>query len=101
MLDLLRNSVYAIYLVQSVSQCFNVLILTPDNLLDVPLNELHENPTNYVREGKDIIVVCRLGNDSKIGADLIRKSRPDIVVKDMVGGLVAWAQRIDSQFPIY
>lgn len=52
-----------------------------------------------------VYVICRRGNDSQIAAERIiadlRKSKCDVVVKDVIGGLHAWAKQIDDKFPIY
>ncbi|KAH9925534.1 uncharacterized protein B0H18DRAFT_1008862 [Fomitopsis serialis] len=46
-------------------------------------------------------VVCRLGNDSQIAADALRAETTHGVVKDLVGGLRAWAADVDPDFPVY
>ena len=45
--------------------------------------------------------MCRLGNDSQIAADAIRSIERGPVVKDIIGGLKAWAKDVDNNFPVY
>jgi adenylyltransferase and sulfurtransferase len=80
--------------------------------LDVPLSEIVANPGSYLPPAtQSVYVVCRLGNDSRIAADAIRSALPTklqedneqsgLVVKDLIGGLRAWAKEVDADFPIY
>jgi adenylyltransferase/sulfurtransferase len=50
-------------------------------------------------------VICKLGNDSQKAVQVLEKmsgSEVDFVtVKDICGGLMAWAQKIDPSFPQY
>lgn len=48
----------------------------------------------------DVYVVCRRGNDSKIGTRLLRQNGISSAF-NLTGGVVAWAKEIDSSFPIY
>lgn len=50
-----------------------------------------------------VVVVCHHGNDSQTAVQEILKTFQNDVeyVKDIRGGLHAWAQRIDSDFPKY
>lgn len=50
-----------------------------------------------------VVVVCHHGNDSQIAVKEISKTFQDNVayVKDIQGGLQAWAKRIDPKFPKY
>jgi adenylyltransferase and sulfurtransferase len=60
------------------------------------------NPTSCVEENEaSVYVVCRLGNDSQIAAEAIRKVRPEMAIKDIIGGLTAWAKKVDASFPVY
>ncbi|KAJ7208172.1 hypothetical protein B0H12DRAFT_1205988 [Mycena haematopus] len=70
--------------------------------INVPLNELTANPGAYLLSKRKIYLVCRLGNDSQIAATSLREARKeDTVVKDVIGGLRAWARHIDPSFPVY
>lgn len=72
---------------------------------DIPLVELTASPpaidSSEPGEPSDIYVVCRLGNDSQLAVDTLRNAGVKGVVKDLVGGLRAWAAHVDPQFPIY
>jgi adenylyltransferase and sulfurtransferase len=51
-------------------------------------------------------VLCRLGNDSQIAAEALRgiaqkSALGDVVIKDVIGGLRAWANEADPDFPVY
>ncbi|NXP68777.1 MOCS3 sulfurtransferase, partial [Chloropsis cyanopogon] len=52
-----------------------------------------------------VYVVCKLGNDSqkavKILQELPAKEFGSVLAKDIKGGLMAWAAKIDSTFPQY
>jgi adenylyltransferase/sulfurtransferase len=75
---------------------------------DVPLDELIANPATHLPENDvtEVYVVCRLGNDSQTAAEALRGacriSGPgNIVIKDVIGGLRAWARDVDTDFPVY
>ncbi|KAL0275716.1 UNVERIFIED_CONTAM: hypothetical protein PYX00_003496 [Menopon gallinae] len=48
-----------------------------------------------------VFVVCRRGNDSQKAVLELEKHLKDTVIKDIVGGLHAWAKEIDPDFPVY
>ncbi|XP_060073265.1 adenylyltransferase and sulfurtransferase MOCS3-like [Ylistrum balloti] len=50
-----------------------------------------------------VIVVCRRGNDSQIAVKTLLKCFKDseVDIKDIRGGLYAWAKHIDTNFPVY
>ena len=61
-----------------------------------------------------VYVVCRRGNDSQIAVQLLKDyfkkqlssggpggDASSIVVKDIVGGLSLWTDKVDPQFPKY
>ncbi|XP_068627238.1 adenylyltransferase and sulfurtransferase MOCS3 [Battus philenor] len=64
------------------------------------VNEL----SNIVNDGCQLTFVCRRGNDSQLAAklvlDLISEDSRGLV-KDLVGGLHAWAETVDKNFPVY
>lgn len=83
-------------------------------MVDIPLNELLANPASYLSNDTDMhtYVVCRLGNDSQLAVDALRsvcsagaKQAQDetalSVIKDLRGGLKAWAKEGDDTFPVY
>ncbi|KAI9560752.1 hypothetical protein GHT06_011704 [Daphnia sinensis] len=51
-----------------------------------------------------VYVVCRRGNNSQLAVERMRTLLPadwPVVIKDIVGGLQAWAEQVDPLFPIY
>ncbi|TFK19696.1 molybdenum cofactor synthesis 3 [Coprinopsis marcescibilis] len=66
----------------------------------VPLKQILEKPEQYVSSPKETIIVCRLGNDSQLAADALRRARPQGTITDLVGGLRAWSH-LDKTFPDY
>jgi adenylyltransferase/sulfurtransferase len=72
-------------------------------LLDVPLKELLSNPEAYVTDSSNdgLYVVCRLGNDSQIAAESLRRVTDNLIIKDIIGGVRAWSSQVDPQFPVY
>lgn len=69
----------------------------------VPLPQLLADPPAYVPSNvtSKIMVLCRLGNDSQIAAEALRELNPLFDVRDVIGGLRAWAKYVDPQFPVY
>lgn len=51
----------------------------------------------------NVFVLCRRGNDSQIAAQWLHNAlaNEDTQVFDIVGGLHAWADKIDADFPKY
>lgn len=70
---------------------------------DVPLKEILANPEAHVaaRSNDRLYIICRLGNDSQIAAEYLRRAADNLVIKDVIGGLRAWSKQIDAQFPVY
>ena len=54
----------------------------------IPLNELG-NRVDEVPRGEEIVVVCRSGNRSQVGRDILRQAGFELVTS-MDGGLNAW-----------
>ncbi|KII89613.1 hypothetical protein PLICRDRAFT_39723 [Plicaturopsis crispa FD-325 SS-3] len=71
--------------------------------INVPLRDLVANPSTYTPPNTTTptYIVCRLGNDSQIAAQAIRSLDAGFTVKDLVGGLRAWAKDVDASFPVY
>lgn len=72
-------------------------------MTDIPIQELVANPEACLQDGRNVketYVVCRLGNDSQIAVDAIHELHAGIV-KDLIGGLRAWARDVDPHFPVY
>ena len=71
--------------------------------IGVPLPQLLANPSPHLQPNapSEIVVLCRLGNDSQIAAEALRELDLSLDVKDVIGGLRAWAKYVDPQFPVY
>ncbi|XP_053192106.1 adenylyltransferase and sulfurtransferase MOCS3 [Scomber japonicus] len=89
--------------------------------LNIPLSSLEERKSEHIRLLQESIsqlkqqmagdrhppvyVICKMGNDSQTAVQVLEKmigSEVDsISVKDICGGLMAWAQKIDPTFPQY
>ncbi|GLD56216.1 adenylyltransferase and sulfurtransferase MOCS3 [Lates japonicus] len=89
--------------------------------LNIPLSSLEERKTEHIQLFQErisqlkqqmagdcqppVYVICKLGNDSQKAVQVLEKmsgSEVDsIMVKDICGGLMAWAQKIDPAFPQY
>uniref|UniRef100_A0A8C7J783 Adenylyltransferase and sulfurtransferase MOCS3 n=1 Tax=Oncorhynchus kisutch TaxID=8019 RepID=A0A8C7J783_ONCKI len=89
--------------------------------LNIPLSSLEDRKSEHIRVLKErigrvkeemlnesqvpVYVICKLGNDSQKAVQVLEKmsgSEVDFVtVKDICGGLMAWAQKIDPSFPQY
>ncbi|XP_052506881.1 adenylyltransferase and sulfurtransferase MOCS3 [Budorcas taxicolor] len=85
--------------------------------LHIPLKRLERKDAESlkvleeaIREGKQgaqegasvpIYVICKLGNDSQKAVKILQSWADVDSVKDVVGGLMAWAAKIDGTFPQY
>ena len=79
--------------------------------VNIPLSELqYDGNHQSVRErlsadqedeSRAVYVICKRGNDSQTATGILRKILPGTTVKDVIGGLHAWAKHIDHQFPVY
>ncbi|PCH42613.1 hypothetical protein WOLCODRAFT_163919 [Wolfiporia cocos MD-104 SS10] len=71
--------------------------------MNIPIKELVANPSAHLasEDGQETYVICRLGNDSQIAVDALRGAGAAGVMKDLVGGLRAWARDVDETFPVY
>uniref|UniRef100_A0A8C3W1P1 Adenylyltransferase and sulfurtransferase MOCS3 n=1 Tax=Catagonus wagneri TaxID=51154 RepID=A0A8C3W1P1_9CETA len=87
--------------------------------LHIPLKHLERRDAESlkllgeaIREGKQgapegaslpIYVICKLGNDSQKAVKMLQSltDLESLTVKDVVGGLMAWAAKVDGTFPQY
>ncbi|XP_058605742.1 adenylyltransferase and sulfurtransferase MOCS3 [Onychostoma macrolepis] len=89
--------------------------------INIPLSSLENKKAEHLTLLKDtvsdlkqqmniksqvpVFVVCKLGNDSQKAVQLLEKMSGQeielITVKDVTGGLMAWANKIDPSFPQY
>ena len=52
-------------------------------------------------KGKQHYVICRRGNDSQKAVQILQKHFPELKWYDIIGGLYAWHDEIDSTLPLY
>ncbi|KAK5857179.1 hypothetical protein PBY51_010438 [Eleginops maclovinus] len=89
--------------------------------LNIPLSSLEDRKSEHIQllqerisqlklqmEGDcrpPVYIICKLGNDSQKAVQVMEKMSgsevESITVKDISGGLMAWAKRIDPTFPQY
>lgn len=69
-----------------------------NSFLKLPLLKDHLPNTS---KDDPIYVICRYGNDSQIATKTIKESFGFTNVKDIIGGLNAWSDEIDENFPKY
>ena len=80
----------------------------------MPMDVLRRDPAARVEQikqseaspdGQDqpccVVVVCRRGNDSQTAVQLLQEIDANLNIRDIRGGLHAWATDIDPQFPVY
>lgn len=75
------------------------------NAVNIPIGQLSGKieylKENYAEEiaNNKAFVICRRGNDSQKAALLLESH--GIAVKHITGGLTAWEQLVDREFPMY
>ena len=71
--------------------------------IDIPLKNLILDPEKYLPASSEVdtYIICRLGNDSQIAAESLRQVEGAGIVKDVIGGLKAWAKQVDPHLPLY
>jgi adenylyltransferase/sulfurtransferase len=53
-------------------------------------------------KGRDVLVVCKLGNDSQLAVQMLSSTTPEInSIKDVTGGFRAWRNEVDPEWPDY
>ena len=75
-------------------------------LFDIGKIEAIEKISDLVEEKQtdQLILVCRRGNDSQMAVKLLEKNlknNSELVIKDIIGGLQSWSDKIDYTFPKY
>lgn len=54
------------------------------------------------RRDRDVVVVCRLGNDSQLAVKMMRDiNGGGLRIRDLRGGLRAWGKEVDASWPDY
>lgn len=80
------------------------------NCINIPLKDIDKAENiNIIQkkladfETKSVVCVCRRGNDSQIAVRQLEASlsQPEYQVRDIIGGLTAWAHKIDNSMPVY
>jgi len=71
------------------------------SLLSVLNEDVRERASSD--EPLPLFVVCRRGNDSQLAVQKLQSFFSDVpvAIKDIVGGLTAWSNDVDKNFPIY
>lgn len=72
-----------------------------DDAIHMPMNEVPGRMTDLEAEKENMIVlICRMGNRSnQVGMFLEQNGFNDVV--NMVGGMNAWAEKIDPSMTVY
>ncbi|XP_033212971.1 adenylyltransferase and sulfurtransferase MOCS3 [Belonocnema kinseyi] len=69
-----------------------------ESSLDTIKSEIYKTGSDV----PNVFVLCRRGNDSQKAVRILQNVLPDqLEIKDIVGGLHAWATKIDLRFPVY
>jgi len=71
--------------------------------INIPLGELDADSLKAAADqrGREVIFVCRRGNDSQLAVRKAAALGLDLSLKDLKGGLTAWASTVDPTLPIY
>ncbi|XP_060590470.1 adenylyltransferase and sulfurtransferase MOCS3-like [Ruditapes philippinarum] len=86
----------------------------PKSAVNIPIGAIHKSSSidqlsasidslGQTTEQVPVICVCRRGNDSQLAVQKIKQelSTHKAVIKDIKGGLTAWAKTVDPEFPTY
>ena len=65
----------------------------------IPLNNLPDR-INELDSSKEMIVHCKIGGRSAQAVEYLKRSGFK-KVKNLVGGINAWAEKIDKSMPVY
>ena len=77
------------------------------NSINVPWNgfaeKMKENKDEFqALGGKDVVVVCQMGNDSQLAVKLLKEiNKGGLNIRDLRGGLRAWRTEVDPDWPDY
>ena len=79
------------------------------NSVNIPLKNIKKSESVSTIENelsslgtKNVYCLCRRGNDSQLAVTYLETVLPtDCIIKDIMGGLTAWAKKIDDSFPVY
>jgi adenylyltransferase and sulfurtransferase len=69
------------------------------------LSKLKQDVANQTADGctVNVFVVCRRGNDSQLAVEKLKSKFSDVpvMIQDIMGGLYAWSNHVDPDFPKY
>ncbi|XP_047484067.1 adenylyltransferase and sulfurtransferase MOCS3-like isoform X2 [Penaeus chinensis] len=79
------------------------------NSVNIPMSQIEKEKSQDIIQSnleshgtKKVFCICRRGNDSqKAVLELSQLLGEEYEVKDIIGGLTAWANKIDSSYPVY
>lgn len=76
--------------------------------INLPMKDVYDDKKNskilekIKAEKVQVFCLCRRGNDSQKAVQFLQPALKGYAeVKDIIGGLHAWAKEIDNDFPIY
>jgi len=76
-----------------------VMVSNINNSIHIPMNQIPSR-LDEIDKSKEIIVQCKSGKRSaKVCKFLIQNGFPD--VKNLTGGILAWAKHIDNSIIVY
>ena len=87
------------FILLDVRNLHEVLFSKINNSIHIPMNEIPER-LDELDQNKEIIVQCKSGKRSaKVCEYLLTQNFTDI--KNLRGGILAWAEQIDSSIQVY
>lgn len=87
------------FILLDVRNLHEVLFSKINNSIHIPMNEIPER-LDELDQNKEIIVQCKSGKRSaKVCEYLLMQNFTDI--KNLRGGILAWAEQIDSSIQVY
>ena len=87
------------FLLLDVRKDQEVMVSKINDSIHIPMNKIPSR-LNEIDKNKEIIVQCKSGKRSaKVCEFLIQKGFPD--VKNLAGGILAWAKHIDNSIIVY
>ena len=87
------------FLLLDVRKDLEVMVSKINNSIHIPMNEIPSR-LNEIDKNKEIIVQCKSGKRSaKVCEFLMQNGYSN--VKNLVGGILAWAKHIDNSIIVY
>ncbi|XP_018406421.1 PREDICTED: adenylyltransferase and sulfurtransferase MOCS3-like [Cyphomyrmex costatus] len=85
-----------------------------EDFINIPFTQLSKNNNlklikDNIKEAQkehhlvDLYLVCRRGNDSQKAVQYLKKifTEDTLKIRDIIGGIHAWSNKIDQKFPKY